>query len=101
MKMLNTSTPATGPFNPQLAIGRILIAADHEIAGFTGSDLAANGRRRRRCAKRSGPCSTNRITVRARRSWLKSSLGSIHDLKSSGSSRLHVKVGIWRGIDPL
>ena len=37
MKILITSTPATGLFNPLLAIGRILIAAGHEVAGVTGS----------------------------------------------------------------
>ncbi len=37
MKILITSTPATGLFNPLLAIGRILIAAGHEVAGLTGS----------------------------------------------------------------
>jgi UDP:flavonoid glycosyltransferase YjiC (YdhE family) len=37
MKILITSTPATGLFNPLLAIGRILIAAGHEVAVLTGS----------------------------------------------------------------
>jgi MGT family glycosyltransferase len=37
MKILIASTPASGLFNPLLAIGRILIAAGHEVAGLTGS----------------------------------------------------------------
>ncbi len=39
MKILMASTPATGHLNPLLAIGRILIAAGHEIAFLSGSVL--------------------------------------------------------------
>src|SRR6516225_7838027 len=37
MKILIASTPATGHLNPLLAIGRILIAENHEIVGLSGS----------------------------------------------------------------
>lgn len=37
MKILIASTPASGLFNPLLAIGRILIAAGHEVTGLTGT----------------------------------------------------------------
>ncbi|CAB3754761.1 glycosyltransferase [Paraburkholderia solisilvae] len=37
MKILIASTPASGLFNPLLAIGRILIAAGHEVTALTGS----------------------------------------------------------------
>jgi UDP:flavonoid glycosyltransferase YjiC (YdhE family) len=37
MKILIASTPASGLFNPLLAIGRILIGAGHEVACYTGS----------------------------------------------------------------
>src|SRR5882757_7144272 len=39
MKILITSTPATGHLNPLLAIGRILIAEGHEVAFISGSAL--------------------------------------------------------------
>jgi MGT family glycosyltransferase len=39
MKVLITSTPATGHLNPLLAIGRILIAEGHELAFLSGSAL--------------------------------------------------------------
>jgi MGT family glycosyltransferase len=39
MKILMASTPATGHLNPLLAVGRILIAAGHEIAFLSGSVL--------------------------------------------------------------
>jgi MGT family glycosyltransferase len=37
MKILITSTPATGHLNPLLAIGRFLIAEGHEVVGLSGS----------------------------------------------------------------
>jgi hypothetical protein len=37
MKILLASTPATGHLNPVLAIGRILITADHQLVGLSGS----------------------------------------------------------------
>jgi MGT family glycosyltransferase len=39
MKILITSTPATGHLNPLLAVGRILIAEGHEVAFLSGSAL--------------------------------------------------------------
>jgi len=39
MKILFACTPATGHLNPLLAIGRILIAEDHEVAFLSGSAL--------------------------------------------------------------
>jgi UDP:flavonoid glycosyltransferase YjiC (YdhE family) len=39
MKILIASTPATGHLNPLLAIGRVLIAAGHELAFLSGSVL--------------------------------------------------------------
>ena len=37
MKILIASMPATGHMNPMLAIARILMTKDHEIAIYTGS----------------------------------------------------------------
>lgn len=37
MKILIASTPANGHVNPMLAITRILMAADHQVAFYTGS----------------------------------------------------------------
>ncbi|MBV8524505.1 MAG: hypothetical protein JOY71_20670 [Acetobacteraceae bacterium] len=39
MKILIASTPAMGHLNPLLAIGRILIAAGHEVVGLSASSL--------------------------------------------------------------
>jgi MGT family glycosyltransferase len=39
MKILIASTPATGHLNPLLAVGRILIAEDHEVVFLSGSAL--------------------------------------------------------------
>jgi MGT family glycosyltransferase len=39
MKIIIASTPATGHLNPLLAIGRVLIAAGHEVAFLSGSVL--------------------------------------------------------------
>src|SRR3981189_508259 len=39
MKILIASTPATGPLNPLLAIGHILIAESHQVAFLSGSAL--------------------------------------------------------------
>jgi hypothetical protein len=63
-----------------LAIGRILIATAHEVAGLMGSGYCDKPAVAGDAVKRSGRCSTNRISVRARRSWLKGSPGLIHDL---------------------
>ncbi len=39
MKILIASTPATGHFNPLLAIGRILIAEGHEVVRLSSNAL--------------------------------------------------------------
>ena len=41
MKILIASTPATGHVNPMLAIARILMSEDHEVAIYTGSAFRA------------------------------------------------------------
>ena len=41
MKILIASTPATGHLNPLLAIARILVAENHEIAFLTGTAFRA------------------------------------------------------------
>jgi MGT family glycosyltransferase len=41
MKILIPSTPATGHVNPMLAIARILMTKDHEVAIYTGSAFRA------------------------------------------------------------
>jgi MGT family glycosyltransferase len=41
MKILIASTPATGHVNPMLAIARILMTEDHEVAIYTGSAFRA------------------------------------------------------------
>jgi UDP:flavonoid glycosyltransferase YjiC (YdhE family) len=43
MKILIASTPATGHLNPMLAIARILMSEDHEVAIYTGSAFRARG----------------------------------------------------------
>lgn len=42
MKFLLASTPATGHLNPMLSIGRILIAAGHEVAVLTSDIFRSN-----------------------------------------------------------
>ena len=39
MKILIASTPATGHLNPLLAIGRILMAEGHEVAGLSANAM--------------------------------------------------------------
>src|ERR1700754_2895362 len=39
MKIIIVSTPAIGHLNPLLAIGHLLVAEGHEVAGLTGSAL--------------------------------------------------------------
>ena len=41
MKILIASTPATGHVNPMLAIARLLMSEDHEVAIYTGSAFRA------------------------------------------------------------
>ena len=41
MKILIASMPATGHMNPMLAIARILMTEDHEVAIYTGSAFRA------------------------------------------------------------
>ena len=41
MKILIASVPGTGHVNPMLAITRILVAAGHEVAFYTGSRFGA------------------------------------------------------------
>jgi MGT family glycosyltransferase len=41
MKILVASTPATGHVNPMLAIARILMTEDHDVAIYTGADFRA------------------------------------------------------------
>jgi UDP:flavonoid glycosyltransferase YjiC (YdhE family) len=51
MKILIASTPATGHANPMLAIARILMSEDHEVAIYTGSAFRAtiSGAMKRAC----------------------------------------------------
>jgi UDP:flavonoid glycosyltransferase YjiC (YdhE family) len=41
MKILIASTPANGHMNPMLAIARILMTEDHDVAIYTGSAFRA------------------------------------------------------------
>jgi len=41
MKILIASTPGTGHVNPMLAIARILMSKNHEVAIYTGSAFRA------------------------------------------------------------